>query len=355
MDEAMRRRIGFARWRSDLASGGNRYDDELAAALPSLGWDLREYALTGPWPFPEKHDEEQLASVLSAERDWLIGNIVGSAAPAAINAVVQAGGRVWMLVHFFPTDDPTLSHSMREQIRTSEAEAVNAASGIIVPSAWAAREIASRYGREDAVVAPPGVVPARLAPGSKRTGAPPQILWLARLSPTKDPVTFVNALLQLRDLEWTAQLVGPDSADENLRHDVTARLAESGMTDRILVLGSREGDALDVIWMRTDLLVHTSRTETYGMVVSEALGRGIPSVVPSGTGAVEAQQGAGETFPVGDTDALATILREWLSKPELQDRWRGAAEDRRAHHLPTWERTAQIVSAELGRTGMFGN
>src|SRR5699024_4359612 len=40
-----RQRVGFARWRSDVASGGNRYDDELAAGLRALGLDLCEYAV----------------------------------------------------------------------------------------------------------------------------------------------------------------------------------------------------------------------------------------------------------------------------------------------------------------------
>ena len=40
------------------------------------------------------------------------------------------------------------------------------------------------------------------------------------------------------------------------------------------------------------------------MVVTEALARGIPSVVTAGTGAVEAQR-VGATFPPGDASALA--------------------------------------------------
>ena len=48
------RRLGFARWISDVPSGGNRYDDELAAGLRGLGVDVHEYAVVGPWPVPDE-------------------------------------------------------------------------------------------------------------------------------------------------------------------------------------------------------------------------------------------------------------------------------------------------------------
>ena len=102
---------------------------------------------------------------------------------------------------------------------------------------------------------------------------------------------------------------------------------------------------MEAVWARTDLLVHTSRSETYGMVVSEALARGIPSIVASGTGAVEAQ-GVGEMFPPGDVAALADALRVWLGDPALQRRWRAEAADLRAH-LPTWQRTVEIFASAL--------
>lgn len=338
--------MGFARWRSDVASGGNRYDDELAAALQALGLDLREYAVTGSWPFPEPHDRRRFTEVLTSEQDWLIDNIVGSAAPETIAAVTTAGRRVTLLVHYFPADDPTLPSNDRERLASAEAEAVTAASAIVVTSAWAAREVSARYGRHDAVVAVPGVEPAELAPGSSRNGRPPMLLWLGRLTQTKDPLTLVEALMKLRDLDWTARLVGPDTIDVKLRREVRHRIAEVGLAGRIDVLGSREGRALEAVWADTDLLVHTARFEAYGMVVTEALARGIPSVVAAGTGAVEAQGGVGERFPAGDADALAAALRAWLTDPQLQERWRTEAVDLRSR-LPTWRVTAQKVSSAL--------
>ena len=347
------RRIGFARWRSDLPSGGNRYDDELAAGLRALGWDLREYDVTGSWPLPDDHDRQHLVELLGLEQRWLMGNIVAAAVPTVITAATAAGRDVVVMLHYFPADDPSIPPADRRQLAVSDAAAVWAASTVLVTSSWAAREVAARYGRQDAVVAVPGVVPAPLAPGTAGPGRAPVLLWLARLTPTKDPLTFVDALAQLQDLDWTARLVGPDTVDEALSRRVAERITGAGMDGRVTLMGSREGVALESVWAGTDLLVHTSRHETYGMVVSEALARGIASVVVSGTGAVEAQAGAGAAFPAGDAEALAEILRDWLTNERTRQRWRRDALKRRAH-LPTWDDTAQMVSSVLSPPLLLG-
>ena len=82
------------------------------------------------------------------------------------------------------------------------------------------------------------------------------------------------------------------------------------------------------------------------MVVSEATARGIPSIVPTATGAVEAQRGAGRTFPSGDAAALGAVLRRWLHSEEERRHWRDAARAQRAL-LPAWADTAALVASAL--------
>lgn len=340
-------RVGFARWRSDAASGGNNYDEQLVAGLRSLGVDLREYDVSGPWPTPGPDERRHLAGLLPEEAVWLIGNIVGSAAPELIGDAVRAGRRVVLLVHYFPADDVALSPSDRQRLAGSEAAAVRAASAVVVTSAWAAGEVARRYGRDDALVARPGFEPAEVAPGSQHRGRPPMLLWLGRLTEAKDPLTFVDALARISDLEWTARLVGPDAIDAALADAVRRRIAACGLSDRVDVPGPIVGSDLDPVWAATDLLVHTSRAETYGMVVAEALARGIPSVVADGTGAVEAQgAGAGAVFQPGEAEQLAAALRGWLSNRRLRDEWRAAALAAR-ERLPRWDQAARVVLSAL--------
>lgn len=335
--------IGFARWRSDLPSGGNRYDDELTAGLRELGIDVREHPITGSWPLPSEGDRNRLPQVLAAEEDWLIGNIVASAAPEQIEAATAAGTGITLLMHYFPADDPGLAPRDRELLAAGEARAVTAASAVVVTSAWAKGEVAGRYGRRDAIVAVPGVRPAPFAPGSPVAGVP-ALLWLGRLSAGKDPLTFLKALLEVRELPWSARIAGP-AAEQPVHRELRERIRRSGLTGRVELPGPLEGPALERAWAGTDLLVHTSRHETYGMVLTEALARGIPAIVAGGTGAVDAHR-AGATFPAGDPGALAARLRSWLTDADLRARWHREAARARTH-LPTWAATAEAVAAAL--------
>lgn len=343
--------IAFVRWHSDVPSGGNRYDDTLTAGLRAAGLDVREYPVAGSWPLPSAHDRERLQDLLvgdasAAERHWLIDNILGAAAPEILRAAVKAGRRVTMLMHYFASDELDLSPALRDQLATDEAAAVAAATTVIATSEWTASEVTKRYGRDNVIVTVPGVEPASPSPGSLRSGRAPHLLWLGRLTHTKDPTTLIEALAALRGLDWTAQLVGPDTIDPVLAREIRGRIAELGLAARVEVAGARTGTALESIWNQTDLLVHTARSEAYGMVVTEALARGIPSIVPTGTGAAEAQHGVGETFPPGDPTELARKIRTWLTDAPLQARWRSEAANCR-ETLPTWQDTARIVASAL--------
>ena len=286
----MTSRLHFARWRSDVASGGNRYDDELSAALTEMGVDVVEHDVPGAWPAAAPQDQQRLVQLLARGSDWLVDNIVGSVVPDVLAAAIRGGTRITLLVHYFPGDDPALTTKERDRLQAAEMRAVGVASHVVVTSAWAARQIAVRYGRGDAVIAQPGVGPATIARGSLNLGDPPMLLWLSRVTAQKDPLTFVEALNRLHDLSWGARVVGPDNVDAALSQELHRRLVNARLDERVEVLGARNGDDLESIWSDTDLLVHTSKSETYGMVISEALARGIPSMVATGTGAVEAHR-----------------------------------------------------------------
>lgn len=339
------RPIGFARWSSDQPSGGNRYDEQLLIHLRALGWDVREQHVTGSWPTPSAADVAKLESLLTTQPEWLIGNIVASAAPSVIEAARIQGTRITLLMHYFPADDATLDDAARRSLTRTERRTVQAASAVIATSAWAAAQVRMRYGRADVAVAVPGTDPAPMAAGSRDTGRP-MMLWLGRLSVSKDPLTFIDALHGVRDLSFRAKLVGSDTADTATARATRERVEEAELADRVEIAGAQRGAALDETWSRTDLLVHTSRAETYGMVIAEAVARGIPPVVAWGTGATGAAAGAGAAFPPGDAAALSRILRDWLTDVRVQQQWRAAAARRRSM-LPRWVDTARAVAAVL--------
>ena len=112
-----------------------------------------------------------------------------------------------------------------------------------------------------------------------------------------------------------------------------------------------------------------SRAETYGMVVTEALARGLPVVAADVGGVPEALgHGAdgirpGLLVPPDDPAALGDALRAWLGDAELRQRLRRAARERRAslaalvdHHVRRRRRPrgggAMIVEAIRRQRGM---
>ena len=93
---------------------------------------------------------------------------------------------------------------------------------------------------------------------------------------------------QLTDLPWTASLAGSDTADPAYAALLRQETDRLGLADRVRLPGELRGAALDAEWAAADLSLLISRAETYGLVVTESLARGVPVVVRQGTGAVEA-------------------------------------------------------------------
>ncbi len=348
--------LGFVTWDRDEPTGGNVYNRALITELQALGSDVRLQKLAGPWPDGDASTHLALARALRATPACLVDGIVASGSPDVVAAAVESSHAVTIVVHLPISDELSLEPAQRQRYALLESRAVQAASGVLCSSRWAAAELRRRYGRDDVGVAIPGVTPAAVAHGSRDSGLP-HLLSVASLTPTKDQLTLVRALAQLADLPWTADLIGSDRADPDYAAQVRAEIAAAGLAERVMVPGILAGRALDEKWNTADLLVLTSRIETYGLVVVEALARGIPAVVSAGTGAVEAlQEGAtadsaetpGTAVPAGDQESLAVVLRRWLTEPSLRHSWRQTALARR-DTLPGWQQTAEAVLGYLRR------
>jgi glycosyltransferase involved in cell wall biosynthesis len=132
-----------------------------------------------------------------------------------------------------------------------------------------------------------------------------------------------------------------------------------GLADRVSLPGPRTGPALEEAYAAADLLVLPSRAETYGMVVTEALARGLPVVATAVGGVPEAlDESVGEALgevdgtrpgvltPPEDPVALAAALRRWLGDADHRAALRAAAARRRPT-LPTWDDTSVRVADVL--------
>ena len=188
---------------------------------------------------------------------------------------------------------------------------------VVCTSRWTRDWLATAYdvpaARLHVVV--PGADKSPLAEGSA-TGD--RLLSVGAITPVKGHDVLVSALASLADLRWTWSLVGA-SVDAEHATALWASLCEAGLDDRVTLAGALTGPDLAAAYGGADLLVLPSRHETYGIVASEALARGIP-VLATDVGGVREALGAssrgavpGLLVPSDDPTALAAALRDWLT------------------------------------------
>jgi glycosyltransferase involved in cell wall biosynthesis len=139
--------------------------------------------------------------------------------------------------------------------------------------------------------------------------------------------------------------------------EIRRRTRNGSLGDRVSFPGPRTGSELDRSYAAADLMVLASRAETYGMVVTEALARGLPIVATEVGGVTEALGSGtggmrpGLLVPPEDPAALAAALRAWLGDAELRGRLRRAAHERRKS-LCGWSTTASVLAGVLAE--VFG-
>ena len=317
-------------------SGGNAYDRRVCDGLAAAGWSVRELAVRGSWPEPDPTERAELARVLSTVPDGglvLVDGLVGSAVPEVL-APQARRLRLAVLVHMPLGDD-------------AECRALAAAAAVVTTSEWTRRRLLDLYGlpADRVHVASPGVDPAPLASGSAAGG---RLLCVAAVSRHKGHDLLVRALATIPELPWTCACVGSLDRDPALVDDL--RGCDPG--DRLRLGGPRTGAALEAAYATADLLVLPSRGETYGMVVTEALARGVPVLatdvggLPESLGHAPDGSVPGLLVPPEDPGALAAALRRWLTDGDLRRELRRSARARRTT-LTDWTATAAHVSTFL--------
>jgi len=278
----------------------------------------------------------------------MLDGLIASAAPETL--VPQAHRlRQVVLVHMplghRPPDDDAGA------VRAREREVLTAATAVVATSAWTRRRLEELYALPAARVhvARPGVDAARAAPG---TAAGDALLCVAAVTPDKGHDVLLDGLATAADLSWRCACIGSLVRDPAFAAGVRRRAQDNGLDDRVRFPGPRTGPDLDRAYAAADLLVLASRAETYGMVVTEALARGVPVLAAEVGGVTEALGHAadgtrpGLLVPPGDPAALGAALRAWLGDADLRGRLRRAARERRAS-LRRWAATTSDLAAVL--------
>ena len=158
-----------------------------------------------------------------------------------------------------------------------------------------------------------------------------------------------NALAGNSDRWWTLTCVGSLERDPSTAHHLQASLRWLRLEDQIELRGELDSAALAGCYDRADVFVLPTLYEGYGMVVAEALARGLP-VVSTTTGAIQelVADDAGLLVPPGDQIALATALSRVIADRGLRERLAEGAR-RARQRLATWEEASARLSHVLER------
>ncbi len=318
-------------------SGGNVYGRRACAGLAALGWTVHEHVVT------------DLGTTLAGIPDGalvLVDGLLTAPVPPGLDHRIPAAHtdrlRLVVLVHL-PWGHAASSLRGPERALLAEVD------GLVTTSRWTRDWLVGHYDLDPGRVhvARPGADPAPLAEGS---ASGDRLLSVGPLVPGKGHDVLVEALALLGDLGWRWEHVGADDLDPGFARSVRERVDALGISDGVRFVGPLPPAVLAARYAASDLLVVPSRIETYGMVVGEALARGLPVIASEVGGLPEALGTDGELpgalVPADDARALATEIAAWLREPGRRARWRRVAAERRTG-VAGWDSTARALAAAL--------
>jgi len=331
-----------------LRTGGYHYDRRIIERLRARGMTVEVIELGGAYPFPSDSDRVFAARKFAAIPDSACVVIDGLAFGAIPEIAKKERERLRLiaLVHHPLADETGLSDDLRRSLTDAETRALACSRRIIVTSAFTRHRLAAFGAAPEKVwVVEPGVEPAALAAGWEGGGF--RLLCPASYTPRKGHSDLLKAVSEVADLDWTLKCVG----DQTLDPAHFARLMELrdalGLAGRVSFDNRVDDAELNAIYAVSDAIVLASHYEGYGMVVTEALMRGLPVVTTTGGALAETlPKGAGLASPPGDVAAFSRNLRTLLGDPSAYRHLREAARGVRGE-LPNWTDSAEAFARAL--------
>ncbi len=333
----------------DLAAptGGYAYARKLLDLLPAQGVTVRHLELPGSFPHPTKVDLEETRRLLQGcapPEIVLADGLAYGALP--IEVVASIAGPVVALVHHPLALENGLRAPRAAELLASETAALARAQRVIATSPFTGCLLARDFGvaQDRVAVAEPGVEPAARARG---TGSPVRLLAVGALSPRKGYDVLVGALGGLEDLDWHLAIAGSTDREPATADRLRGLIDEARLGSRIALAGAVGDEELARLYDAADVFVSSSLFEGYGMVLAEAMARGLPLVASTGgAAAATVPDGAGLKVPPGDVAALRDALRRVIADAPLRQRLADASWAA-GQGLPRWSDTAARVAAVL--------
>ena len=214
-------------------------------------------------------------------------------------------------------------------------EACRRSDRLIAVSEATKRDIVEIYGVDEArvEVIPTGINPLKLKPvadpavlaeARRRYGLPERyVVLLGPFEPRRNAESVLEAAAAIKSerADFALALVGMESA---YRRGLEEKARALGLGDRLVLCGYVRDEDFAAVFSGALALVHPTRQEGFGTVSLEAMACGCPTITSDIPPVVEAVADAAFTVGPDDRAALARVLREIVSDPELRARRRAA-------------------------------
>src|SRR5262245_34709784 len=332
----------------DLRTGGYTYDRRVLELLSKFGVAAQHLPLPASFPDPTAADLCQTARALAGPASHAVLLVDGLAYGAMPTAVIErARAPIVALVHHPLCLEAGLDAARQQALRLLETAALALARKIIVTSPLTQRTLIADFAvpAHKITVAEPGTDPAPRAAGAGQQ--PVQLLSVGAIVPRKAFHLLVRALSPLRDRDWQLTIAGPTDRSPRALADVEAAIRMSGLGQRIALVGPVDKGRLANLYASADAFLTASLYEGYGMVLAEAMARGLPIVCTSGGAAADTVPDcAAIKVPPGDERALTLAIQRLLDDRELRQSLAEAAWSA-GQKLPRWEDTARIVAGVI--------
>src|SRR3954451_23595526 len=242
--------------------GWGRHARCLLAGLRSIGAPVRE--IDGRWPGPEAVWEQVALPLGALRRRDAVLHVPNCFLPL----VRPCPGVVTLHDLAFEAFPEDFAPRTRWKYRVLARAAARSAQRVICVSRFTARDAAARWGLDASRIR---VVPNAPAPPVGDAPVPPgdYVLGIGDLRAKKGWDTLARAC---RDLDLRCVVAGADAGEGERLRALRAELP-----------GSADAARLDALLRGALVLVHPSRYEGFGLVVVEAMARGVPVVCADAT------------------------------------------------------------------------
>lgn len=182
--------------------------------------------------------------------------------------------------------DPELVHESTRKYYCRERDALLYLHELGVPvitiSNYSARMLRETYGVRVRKVIYHGLLEEFKTEKPREARSEHVFLWVSRLIPMKEPIVLLEALTKIHraDFKFKVIIIG----EGPLKKEVKIFVDKNKLNGKVYFMSSAPFEKMPEVYNSCSVFVHTASRESFGLAVLEAMGLGLPVIVPKSGG-----------------------------------------------------------------------